>query len=100
MNRNVLKWHLVEGPITFVFTLHLEVSWDGLWTLYLGSHNIMVTALSSCVNGPQCGFFKSKKDLTIYNKMFQCHPTKKLLPDVVTKTNFFCYSQKNKKNKK
>ena len=23
----------------------LEVSWDGLWTLSFGSHNIMVTAL-------------------------------------------------------
>ena len=23
----------------------LEVSWDGIWTLLLGSHNLMVTAL-------------------------------------------------------
>ena len=42
MNRNSLKENLVEGPVTYDFTLHyspwphcmiLEVSWDGLWTL-------------------------------------------------------------------
>jgi hypothetical protein len=27
----------------------LEVIWDGLWTLLLGSHNLMGTALGSCV---------------------------------------------------
>ena len=46
MNRNLLKQHLVEGPVTYDFTLHLrvrdhtymilEVSWDGLWTLPFG----------------------------------------------------------------
>ena len=25
MNRNSLKWHLVEGPITYDFTLHSRV---------------------------------------------------------------------------
>ena len=46
MNKNALKWHLVEGP-TFDFTLHLrvrdhmhdmilEVCWDGHWTLSFG----------------------------------------------------------------
>ena len=31
----------------------LEVSWDGLWTLFfLVSHNFMVTALGSCVKWP------------------------------------------------
>ena len=27
----------------------LEVPWDGLWTILLGSHYITVTALGSCV---------------------------------------------------
>ena len=46
MNRNFLKQHLVEGPVTYNFTLHLRmrdhnymrsaVCWDGLWTLSLG----------------------------------------------------------------
>jgi hypothetical protein len=30
----------------------LEVSWDSLWTLRVGSHNDMVTALGSCVKWP------------------------------------------------
>ena len=25
MNRNSLKWHLVEGPVTYDFTLHLRI---------------------------------------------------------------------------
>ena len=45
MNKNPLKLHLDEGPVTYGFTLHLriydhtyymstlEVCWDGLWTL-------------------------------------------------------------------
>jgi hypothetical protein len=44
VNRNSLKHHLVEGPVTYDFTLHLrvrdhkyymilEVRWDNLWTL-------------------------------------------------------------------
>ena len=44
MNRNSFKWHLIEGPVTYGFALHLrvrdhttymslEVCWDGLWTL-------------------------------------------------------------------
>ena len=60
MNRNSLKWHLVENPITYDFTLHLRVRnhtlhdfWRCLGTtfghLLLGSHNFMVTALGSCV---------------------------------------------------
>ena len=24
MDRNSLKWHLVEGPVTYAFTLHLK----------------------------------------------------------------------------
>ena len=44
MNRSSLKQRLVEGPLTYEFTLALEglgpqymileVSWDGLWTLF------------------------------------------------------------------
>ena len=44
--RHPLKWRLVEGPVTYDFTLHLrvrdhasmilEVAWDGLWTLSFG----------------------------------------------------------------
>ena len=30
----------------------LEVSWDGIWTLLLGSHNVMVTAPGSYVKWP------------------------------------------------
>ena len=37
---------------TMVRCLILEVCWDGLWTLFLGSHNFMVTALGSCVKWP------------------------------------------------
>ena len=46
MNRKSLKWHMVEGPVTHDFTLHLRirghttwcwrVCWDGLWTLSFG----------------------------------------------------------------
>jgi hypothetical protein len=46
VNKNSLKWYLVEGPVTCDFTLHLrvpwphymrlEASWDGLWTLSCG----------------------------------------------------------------
>jgi hypothetical protein len=55
MNRNSLKWYLVEGPLHMtshytkgsMTTLHdLEVSWDGLWTPSFG--------LLACVwSGPQ-----------------------------------------------
>ena len=46
MNRNSLKEQLVEGLITYDFTVHLRVRdhttcfwrvcWDGLWTLSFG----------------------------------------------------------------
>ena len=58
MNRNSLKQHLVEGPVTNDFALHLRIRehttphdvegvlgrrpWD---TFLLGSHNFLVTAL-------------------------------------------------------
>ena len=44
--------HYTWGSMT---TLHdfLEVCWDGLWTLSLGSHNFMVTALGYVWSGPQ-----------------------------------------------
>jgi hypothetical protein len=32
--------------------MDLEVPWDGLWTLLLVSHNLMVVALGSCVKWP------------------------------------------------
>ena len=31
MNRNSLKWHLVEGPVTYDFTLHLRVCDHTTW---------------------------------------------------------------------
>ena len=31
MNRNSLKWHLIEGPVTFGFTLHLRVYDHTTW---------------------------------------------------------------------
>ena len=60
MNKKSLEYHMVEGPVTYDFTLYLvegpwshymimEVHWDGLWTLSFGSHNSMVTTLGSCV---------------------------------------------------
>ena len=62
MNRNSLKYLLVEGPITHDFTLHLGsvttlhdfggVLEHLLNTFLLGSHNYMVTALGSCVKCP------------------------------------------------
>ena len=46
----VIEVAFARGP---VITLDdLEVSWDGVWTLLLGSHNIMNTALGSCVKWP------------------------------------------------
>ena len=63
MNRNSLKYHLVEGPVTCGFTLHLRVRdhtttwfWRCVGTTFghflLGSHSFMVTALGSCVKWP------------------------------------------------
>jgi hypothetical protein len=59
VNRNSLKWHLVEDPVTYDFTLQLRVYdhttyfWRCVGTAFqdflLGSHNFMVTALGSCV---------------------------------------------------
>jgi hypothetical protein len=59
MTIKLLKYHLVEGVVTYDSILHsracdphymiLEVSWNGLWTLLLGSHNFMVMTLGSCV---------------------------------------------------
>jgi hypothetical protein len=42
MNKNSWKWHLVEGLVTYDFTLHSRVRdfgrcvWDGLWILSFG----------------------------------------------------------------
>ena len=38
MNRNSVKWHLVEASVTYSFThyINLEVSRDGLCTLSFG----------------------------------------------------------------
>ena len=62
MNRDSLKYHLVEGPITCDFTRHLRIRdhtmrfWKCLGTAFghflLGSHNPMVMALGSCVKWP------------------------------------------------
>ena len=62
MNRNSLKWHLIEGLVTYDFTLHLRVRDHTTWfgrcvaTAFghslLGSHNSMVTPLGSCVKWP------------------------------------------------
>ena len=61
-NKNSLKYHLVEGPVTYDFTLHLRVCdhttwfWRCVGTAFghflLGSHNFMVTAPGSCVKWP------------------------------------------------
>ena len=40
----------LEGP--WPRYMILEVSWDALWTLLLGSHNFMVMALGLCVERP------------------------------------------------
>jgi hypothetical protein len=62
MNRNSLKQQMVEGLITYGFTLYLRVRDHttsfrrclgmALGRFLLGSHNSMVTALGSCVKWP------------------------------------------------
>ena len=62
MNKNLLKYHLVESLITYDFTVHLRVHdhttwfWKCLgmafWTLLFSSHNSMVTALGLRVKWP------------------------------------------------
>ena len=62
MKRNSLKYHLVEGPVTCDFTLHLGVHDHTTFFLrcvgtafghfLLGSHIVMVTALGLCVKWP------------------------------------------------
>ena len=56
MTTNSLKHHLAESPITYegpwLHYMMLEVFWDDPWTLLLGPHNFMVTALGSCVKWP------------------------------------------------
>jgi hypothetical protein len=59
MNRNSLKWHLVDGPAAYDLTLHLRIRdhttwfWRYLGTAFgdflLGSHNFMITVVGSCV---------------------------------------------------
>jgi hypothetical protein len=41
-------WLRARSQMSSRYTI-LDLSWDGLWTFFLGSHNIMVTALGSCV---------------------------------------------------
>ena len=53
---------MVEALVTYGFTLHSRIhyhatwfwrwSWDGLWTLFLGSQDLIVTALGSCAKWP------------------------------------------------
>jgi hypothetical protein len=62
MNRHSLKSHMVEGPVTYGFTLYLRTCDHTIWFwrcvgtafghFLLGSHNFMVTALGSCVKWP------------------------------------------------
>ena len=62
MNRQSLKKQLVEGPVTYGFTLNLRVCdhttrfWRCAGMAFghflLGSHNVMVMALGSCVKWP------------------------------------------------
>ena len=59
MNSNSLKEHLVESLVTYDFKailegpwphyMVLEVSWNDLCTLHLGSQNFMVISLDLCV---------------------------------------------------
>ena len=61
-NRILLEWHLIEGPATYEFIINLRVCdhttrfWRCLGMAFghflLGPHNIMVTALGSCVKWP------------------------------------------------
>jgi hypothetical protein len=63
MNKNSLKLHLVEVPVTYDFTLHSRIPdhtphdlggvlGRHLDTFLLGCHNFVVTALGSCVKWP------------------------------------------------
>jgi hypothetical protein len=54
---NIWLHTTLEGPWPH-YTI-LAVSWDGLWTLVLDSHNFMVTALGSCVKWPWLSFSSS-----------------------------------------
>ena len=52
---NLFYFIMVEGPVTYDVTLHLRSmttlhdfeggSWGGLWTISLGSHNVMAWSL-------------------------------------------------------
>ena len=63
ISRNSLKQHLVEGPITYDFTLHSRVRDHTTWFwrcvgtalehFLLHSHNFMVTTLGSWWSGPE-----------------------------------------------
>ena len=66
MNRKTFNWHLVEGPVTYDFTLCLRARDHTTWFwkcleiafghFLLGSHNSMVKALGSCVKWPSISF--------------------------------------------
>ena len=76
-----IEMHLVKGPVTYGFTVHLRVCdhttwcWRCVGTAFrhflLGSHNFMVTALGSCVKWPLvlCPFI-------IYYLLFWCSTIK------------------------
>jgi hypothetical protein len=61
MNRNTLKLHLVEGPVTHDFTLQCRICdhatlFEGVLgrplDTFFWAHNFMVMALGSCVKWP------------------------------------------------
>jgi hypothetical protein len=88
MNRDSLEYHLVEGMVTYDFTLHLRICDHTTWFwrcvrtasahFLLSFHNFMVTTLGSCVKWPlvsydilcRCGSFSN--DIS-YEEVHMCH---------------------------
>ena len=73
INRISLKYHLVEGLVTYGFTLHLrvlegpwpqemilKVSWDGLWTLSFGLSQCHGHGSCLCLPACQQRVFESR----------------------------------------
>ena len=100
MNRNSLRYHLVESPNTYDFTLHLRVRdhvtwfWRCLGTAFehflLGSHNFMVMALGLCVKWPLCQVYKQLSSIDVM--FFKWTPSLLLMDHDRMSPSYGCYS--------
>ena len=100
MNRNPLKQHLIEGPVTYDITLHSRVgdhttwSWRCIGTTFghfhLGSHYFMVTTLGSCVKWP---LGPTQTSARIRREQQHTRPILFVPPSVSTlSSSYVCYS--------